>query len=58
MLAVFVGMDHELAQHAVRLAAAAGAAVEHLEHRAGDERRLRAGLRLPDDFDGLSERGH
>jgi hypothetical protein len=49
MLAVFVGVDHELAQYAVRLAAAARAAIEHLEHRAGDEGRLRACLRAPDD---------
>src|SRR5262245_58052319 len=60
VLSVQIGMGSPFAEHPVRLAAAAGAAEEHLEHRAGEQGRLRSPLRLPPDRvrggDGLAIR--
>src|SRR5215831_17705510 len=49
VLSVKVGMGGPFAEHPVRLAAAAGAAEENLEHRARQQGRLRSRLRLPPD---------
>jgi hypothetical protein len=47
LLSVSVSMNGPLAQHAVSLAAAACPTKENLKDRAGQQRRLRAFLRLP-----------
>ena len=49
VLSVKIGMGGPFAEHPVRLAAAAGAAEENLEHRARQQGRLRPRLRLPPD---------
>ena len=51
--AVFLGMAGKLAEDAVRLAATAGTAIADLVHRTGEERRLWAGLGLPDGLKGV-----
>jgi hypothetical protein len=48
MFAVAVSMNGPFAQHAVSFAAAAGATKENLKDRAGQQRRLRSLLGLPD----------
>src|SRR5690242_1777108 len=45
---VSIGMCQPVAEHAVGFAATSGAAIEHFENRAGDQRRLRPGQGLPD----------
>src|SRR5262245_41333879 len=49
VLSVQISMGGPFAEHPVRLAAAAGAAEENLEHRARQQGRLRPRLRLPSD---------
>src|SRR5262249_19733047 len=49
VLSVKIGMRGPFAEHPVRLAAAAGAAEENLEHRARQQGRLRPRLGLPPD---------
>ena len=49
VLSVKISMGGPFAEHPVRLAAAAGAAEENLEHRARQQGRLRPRLRLPPD---------
>src|SRR5262245_3705116 len=49
ILSVKISMGGPFAEHPVRLAAAAGAAEENVEHRARQQRRLRLRLRLPPD---------
>jgi hypothetical protein len=49
VLSVQSSMGGPFAEHPVRLAAAAGAAEENLEHRARQQGRLRPRLRLPPD---------
>src|SRR5262249_21843418 len=49
VLSVKIGMGGPFAEHPVRLAAAAGAAEENLEHRPREQGRLRPRLRLPPD---------
>src|SRR4249920_3483947 len=49
VLSVKIGMGGPFAEHPIRLAAAAGAAEENLEHRARQQCGLRPRLRLPPD---------
>src|SRR6516164_442075 len=49
VLSVKISMGGPFAEHPVRLAAAAGAAEENLEHRARQQGRLRPRLRFPPD---------
>src|SRR5262249_58789658 len=49
VLSVKISMRGPFAEHPVRLAAAAGAAEENLEHRTRQQGRLRPRLRLPPD---------